>query len=271
MTQSTLAPNKIEDLLQIMARLRSPEGGCAWDLAQTFQSIAPYTLEEAYEVADAISRGDLNDLRDELGDLLLQVVFHAQMAKDQGAFEFPDVVQAICEKMLRRHPHVFGDEQSRAQGIIPGKWDEIKAAEKAAQGKSANKHLLEEVPLALPALTRAVKLQAKAAKVGFDWPNVSHVVEKLNEEMLELATEISSGGTKDRLEDELGDMLFVYANLARHLQIDPEAALRRANEKFCRRFGRIEDKLEADGRRPEESNLEEMDRLWDEAKHEERS
>lgn len=270
MTETKLHPRRIESLLAIMAKLRSPDGGCPWDLKQDFASIAPYTLEEAYEVADAIERHDMSDLREELGDLLLQVAFHAQMAKEEGAFEFDDVVQAICEKMLRRHPHVFGDETARSAGEVKGRWDEIKAEEKAAKGKPAQPHILDDVPLALPALARAVKLQHRAAKVGFDWPDISQVVDKLNEEMLELAAEISKGGDQDRLEDELGDMLFVYANLARHLKIDPEAALRRANAKFCRRFGKIEDKLKAEGRTPEQSDLEEMDRLWNEAKLEER-
>jgi len=271
MTETKLDPRHIKSLLAIMAKLRSPEGGCPWDLKQNFDTIAPYTLEEAYEVADAIERRDMDDLREELGDLLLQVAFHAQMAHEQGAFEFADVVEAICDKMIRRHPHVFGDEKARSAGEVKGRWDEIKAAEKTAKGKAAQAHILDEVPLALPALARAVKLQHRAAKVGFDWPDISQVVEKLNEEMLELATEISNGGDHDRLEDELGDMLFVYANLARHLKIDPEAALRRANAKFCRRFGKIEDKLKALGRTPEQSDLNEMDQLWNEAKHEERS
>jgi tetrapyrrole methylase family protein/MazG family protein/ATP diphosphatase len=267
------APKKldhIETLLAIMARLRSPEIGCPWDLEQDFASIAPYTIEEAYEVADAIEQGDMNELRDELGDLLLQVVFHAQMAKESGAFHFDDVVRAICEKMIRRHPHVFGDEGARSAGTVKGRWEEIKAEEKRAKGKAQEQSLLDEIPLALPALTRALKLQQRAASVGFDWPSTDNVLDKLNEEMLELSHELAKGGDKDRLEDEFGDILFVYANLARHLKIDPEAALRRTNAKFRRRFGRIEEKLAAQGRDLTQSNLEEMDAMWNEAKQEER-
>ena len=260
---------RIETLLAIMARLRDPDGGCPWDLEQDFASIAPYTIEEAYEVADAIERGDRDELKDELGDLLLQVVFHARMAEEEGSFAFADVVRAICEKMIRRHPHVFGDEGERSAGEVKGRWEEIKAEEKAAKGaKQAS--ILDDVPLALPALMRAIKLQNRAARVGFDWPDTSQVIDKLNEEMLELSAELAKGGDADRLEDEMGDLLFVYANLARHLKVDPEAALRRANAKFRRRFGRIEEKLAADGRKPEDSTLEEMDALWNEAKAEER-
>ncbi|MCE9649266.1 MAG: nucleoside triphosphate pyrophosphohydrolase [Parvibaculum sp.] len=261
---------RIEALLRIMAKLRSPDGGCPWDLEQNFASIAPYTIEEAYEVADAIESGDMDELRDELGDLLLQVVFHAQMAEEAGAFGFGDVVRAICEKMIRRHPHVFGDEEARSAGAVSGRWDEIKAEEKAAKGKPAKASLLDDVPLALPALARAVKLQTRAARVGFDWPSTAEVLDKLNEEMLELSHEVAKGGDHDRLEDELGDMLFVYANLARHLKVDPEAALRRANAKFRRRFGRIEEMLAAQGREPSQSSLEEMDAMWNAAKAEER-
>ncbi len=260
---------KIETLLAIMAKLRDPDGGCPWDLEQDFASIAPYTIEEAYEVADAIERGDMEELRDELGDLLLQVVFHAQMASEQGAFDFSAVVRAICEKMIRRHPHVFGSEDERSAGEVKTRWEEIKAAEKAAKG-TVQTSILDDVPLALPALTRAVKLQNRAARVGFDWPDTSQVIDKLNEEMLELSAEVAKGGDADRLEDEMGDLLFVYANLARHMKIDPEAALRRANAKFRRRFGRIEEKLAAEDRKPEGSTLEEMDALWNEAKREER-
>jgi tetrapyrrole methylase family protein/MazG family protein/ATP diphosphatase len=262
--------NRIDALLAIMAQLRNPDGGCPWDLEQNFATIAPYTIEEAYEVADAIQLGDMNELRDELGDLLLQVVFHAQMAKEAGKFSFQDVVQAICEKMIRRHPHVFGDAEARSAGDVSGRWEEIKAEERAAKNKATKQSLLDEVPLALPALTRALKLQKRAASVGFDWPSTDNVLDKLNEEMLELSVELAKGGNKDRLEDEFGDILFVYANLARHLDIDPEAALRRTNAKFRRRFGRIEEKLAAQGRQLTQSNLEEMDAMWNEAKREER-
>ncbi|MBX3507227.1 MAG: nucleoside triphosphate pyrophosphohydrolase [Parvibaculum sp.] len=264
-----MSERAIDRLLAIMARLRDPNGGCPWDLEQDFASIAPYTIEEAYEVADAIERGDLDDLKDELGDLLLQVVFHSRMAEEAGHFAFDDVAEAISGKMVRRHPHVFGDEGERSAGEVKTRWEEIKAEEKAAKG-AAPASILDDVPLALPALTRAVKLQNRAARVGFDWPDTSLVVDKLNEEMLELSAEIAKGGEPDRLEDEMGDLLFVYANLARHLKVDPEAALRRANAKFRRRFGRIEEKLAAMGKRPEDSSLEEMDALWNEAKREER-
>ncbi|WP_293329188.1 nucleoside triphosphate pyrophosphohydrolase [Parvibaculum sp.] len=269
MAADTLDLSRIDALLAIMARLRDPDGGCPWDLEQDFSTIAPYTIEEAYEVADAIEQGDMAELRDELGDLLFQVAFHARMAEEQDAFAFGDVVQAICEKMIRRHPHVFGDEEQREAGAVKGRWEEIKAQEKAAKPKKTES-ILDDVPLSLPGLTRAVKLQNRAARVGFDWPDTSLVIDKLNEEMLELSAEVAKGGDADRLEDEMGDLLFVYANLARHLKVDPEKALRRANAKFRRRFGRIEEKLAAQGRTPEDSNLEEMDALWDEAKAEER-
>lgn len=269
MSADTPDLSRIDALLAIMARLRDPDGGCPWDLEQDFSTIAPYTIEEAYEVADAIEQGDMAELRDELGDLLFQVAFHARMAQEQDAFAFGDVVRAICEKMIRRHPHVFGDEEQREAGALKGRWEEIKAAERAEkQQKPAS--ILDDVPLSLPALARAVKLQNRAARVGFDWPDTSLVIDKLNEEMLELSAEVAKGGDADRLEDEMGDLLFVYANLARHLKVDPEKALRRANAKFRRRFGRIEEKLAAQGRKPEDSNLEEMDALWDEAKAEER-
>lgn len=264
-----MSERAIDRLLAIMARLRDPDGGCPWDLEQDFASIAPYTIEEAYEVADAIERGDMDELKDELGDLLLQVVFHARMAEEAGLFAFDDVADAISEKMTRRHPHVFGGEGERNASEVKTRWEEIKAEEKAAKGVPAAS-ILDDVPLALPALTRAVKLQNRAARVGFDWPDTSHVVDKLNEEMLELSAEIAKGGDPDRLEDEMGDLLFVYSNLARHMKIDPEAALRRANAKFRRRFGRIEERLADMGKRPEESSLEEMDALWNDAKREER-
>ena len=269
MSADTPDLSRTDALLAIMARLRDPEGGCPWDLEQNFETIAPYTIEEAYEVADAIEQGDMAELRDELGDLLFQVVFHARMAEELKAFDFNDVVRAICEKMIRRHPHVFGDEEQREAGAVKGRWEEIKAEEKAAKQKKLES-ILDDVPLSLPALTRAVKLQNRAARVGFDWPDTSLVIDKLNEEMLELSTELAQGGDADRIEDEMGDLLFVYANLARHLKVDPEKALRRANAKFRRRFGRIEEKLAAEGRKPEDSTLEEMDALWDEAKREER-
>jgi nucleoside triphosphate diphosphatase len=275
----------IARLLDVMATLRSPEG-CPWDRAQTFDTIAPYTIEEAYEVADAIARADLTDLKDELGDLLLQVVYHARIAEEVGAFSFADVALAITGKMIRRHPHVFGSQEERAAGASPGFWERIKVEERAAKvaerarlgrdGQGAgpldpeNSGLLANVPVGLPGLTRAIKLQDKAASVGFDWPSVAPVLEKIEEEIGELK-EVLGGGDADRIEDEFGDLLFVMANLARHLKLDPEAALRRANGKFTRRFAHIERALTAEGRTPAQSNLAEMDQLWDAAKALERA
>ncbi|MDF1686151.1 MAG: nucleoside triphosphate pyrophosphohydrolase [Parvibaculaceae bacterium] len=271
----------IHALLAVMAQLRNPDGGCPWDLEQDFNSIAPYTLEEAYEVVDAIERHNLVDLREELGDLLLQVVFHAQMASEQQAFDFSDVVQGIVEKMIRRHPHVFGDEESKTAGAVAGRWDQIKEQEKAEKLKAtlnageqapAPESLLDDVPVVLPGLTQAVKLQKKAAKVGFDWPDTSQVIDKLNEEMLELSQEVThEPRDTSKIEDELGDILFVYANLARHLGVDPEAAIRRTNQKFRRRFGRIEELLSTEGKEFDEMDLAGLDKLWDQAKKEERS
>lgn len=271
----------IHALLAVMAQLRNPDGGCPWDLEQDFNSIAPYTLEEAYEVVDAIERHNLVDLREELGDLLLQVVFHAQMAAEQQAFDFSDVVQGIVEKMIRRHPHVFGDENSKTAGAVAGRWDQIKEQEKAEKLKAslnageqapASESLLDDVPVVLPGLTQAVKLQKKAAKVGFDWPDTSQVIDKLNEEMLELSQEVThEPRDTSKIEDELGDILFVYANLARHLGVDPEAAIRRTNQKFRRRFGRIEELLSTEGKEFDEMDLAGLDKLWDQAKKEERS
>ncbi len=253
----------IDRLLAIMARLRDPADGCAWDLEQTFATIAPYTVEEAYEVADAIERGDLSDLREELGDLLLQVVFHSRMAQEQGAFAFDDVADAISEKMIRRHPHIFGAEDQRTSGEQTEAWEVIKAQERAAKGKNAS--LLDDVPTGLPAMTRAVKLTARAARVGFDWPDHVMVLAKLREETAELEAEIASGD-RARMRDELGDMLFVLANLARKLDIEPEDALRSTNAKFARRFQFIEQALAAQGKTADQSDLAEMDALWDAAK-----
>jgi ATP diphosphatase len=318
------SPRKsLADLLAVMAALRTPGTGCPWDLAQTFATIAPYTIEEAYEVADAIVRDDMAGLKDELGDLLLQVTYHARLAEEQGAFTFADVVDAITRKMLRRHPHVFGSAAQRAAGAAPGFWERIKAEEKAAKAPSprlreegrgegppqtaaqvpaphpnplpvpeeawgegmspptpnpsppggGRESVLDGIPLALPALTRALKLQAKAARVGFDWPSLVPVFDKLEEELRELEEAVTAGNGEpdtDKIGEELGDVLFVLANVARHLKIDPEAALRATNQKFIRRFHRIEERLAADGRTPGQSSLTEMDRLWDEAKAEER-
>ncbi len=251
-------------LLEIMAQLRDPQSGCPWDLEQTFASIAPYTLEEAYEVVDAIERGDLSDLREELGDLLLQVVFHSRMAQEKGAFDFDDVANAISDKMIRRHPHVFGDAQYGDSDRKDAVWEGLKAQERAAKGAD-RAGVLDDVPAALPALLRAAKLTKRAARVGFDWPDFTFVFDKLREEMAELEVEIAAGEL-DKARAEFGDVLFVCANLARKLDIDPEDALRRSNAKFIRRFGFIERELAARGKRPEQSTLAEMDALWDEAK-----
>jgi ATP diphosphatase len=270
----------IARLLDIMAALRTPETGCPWDLEQDFASIAPYTLEEAYEVVDAIERGDLADLRDELGDLLLQVVFHARMAEEQGVFAFPDVVEAITRKLIRRHPHVFGEAKDLAPEQVKALWDEIKQAEKNERrferkemGLPPEPHtsgFLSGIPTALPALTRAQKLTTKAAKVGFDWPDAGQVIDKIHEE-LEEVKEASSSGNRDRIEDEIGDLLFSVTNLARHFSIDPETALRRTNAKFESRFGAVENALKQQGRALNEATLAEMEELWVHAKLAERN
>ena len=252
-------------LLEIMRRLRDPATGCPWDIAQDFASIAPYTLEEAHEVADAIERQAWEELPGELGDLLFQVVFHAQMATDQGRFGFDDVVRAIADKMVARHPHVFGSEsrdKTPEQQTLD--WEKIKAAERGPA------RVLDGVALGLPALTRAVKLQKRAARVGFDWPSTDEVVAKIAEEAAELV-EARDQLTAAEVTEEFGDLLFVMANLARHLEVDPEAALRAANAKFSRRFGRIEDWLAEAGRSPSDSDLAEMDALWNRAKAEEKA
>lgn len=259
----------LDDLIGIMARLRDKDTGCPWDAAQSFASIAPYTIEEAYEVADAIAREDLEALKDELGDLLLQVVYHAQMASEVDRFDFGDVVDAIARKMIRRHPHVFGDA-SRDEFLATDLWQRIKAEEKAARSAHSGSSRLDDVPLALPALSRAVKLQKRAAEVGFDWPSLGPVLDKADEEIAELKVAIGDRreGNQQRAKvaEEFGDLLFVMANVARHLKLDPEAALRQANAKFMRRFKSIEEALAKQGRKPEDATLEEMDALWDEAK-----
>ncbi|MFC7051336.1 nucleoside triphosphate pyrophosphohydrolase [Hansschlegelia quercus] len=265
----------IARLIEIMAALRTPVTGCPWDLEQTFASIAPFTIEEAYEVADAIARGDLVDLREELGDLLLQVVFHARMAEEQGAFAFPDVVEAINAKLIRRHPHIFGEARDLGPDEVKALWGAIKAQEKAeraaARGLPADapKSLLDGITPALPGLTRAIKLQEKAATVGFDWDDVALVVGKIREETDEVAEAVESGD-RDKIEDEIGDLLCAVANLARHVGVDPEAAIRRSNAKFERRFRFIEQALRSQGKTPADSDLEEMDGLWNEAKAAER-
>jgi ATP diphosphatase len=306
------AAMSLQRLIEIMAALRTPGTGCPWDLEQTFATIAPYTIEEAYEVADAIARGDLADLKDELGDLLLQVVYHARMAQEAGAFDFAGVADAVNAKMIRRHPHVFGSAEERSAGAQPDFWARIKAEERAAKAaerarlavrgqtpmqgsdpQSDPVSLLADVPVALPALTRAIKLQDKAARVGFDWPDLAPVFRKMKEEIAELeevafsvaasdtpagsrpeagvfdsASDTPAGSRPEAaaIEEELGDMLFVMANIARHLKLDPETALRKANDKFTRRFGYIEQRLAEMGKTPEQSSLQEMDALWDEVR-----
>ena len=264
------ASRDIARLIEIMAALRTPGTGCPWDLEQDFSTIAPYTLEEAYEVADAIVRGNLDDLREELGDLLLQVAFHARMAQEQGAFDFGDVVQGITEKLLRRHPHVFGDARGLTPDAVKSLWDRIKGEEKAARkGAPEPTGALVGVPVALPALTRALKLQQKAGKVGFDWNDPMAVLAKIREEADEIEDAIRSG-TRDDAAAEVGDLLFAVVNLARHLDADPEGILRATNQKFERRFASIERALAARGTAPETSTLAEMDALWDAAKAEEK-
>ncbi len=264
-------------LLAVMARLRTPETGCPWDLEQDFATIAPYTIEEAYEVAEAIAEGDMAALRDELGDLLFQVVFYARMAEEREIFDFDDVALEIAEKMIRRHPHVFTDEVERDVNRQKIAWETQKAEErarkaaaKAGEGGESRARALDGVSIGLPALTRAVKLQNRAARVGFDWPDKRPVLAKIDEELAELKVELDDGGSQERIAEEFGDFLFVIANLARHLKLDPEDCLRAANRKFSRRFAAVEDKLASDGgRTPADSNLAEMDSLWTAVKAEE--
>lgn len=259
----------LAELLRIMARLRDPDGGCPWDLEQTFATIAPYTIEEAYEVEDAIARDDLPALKDELGDLLLQVVFHARMAEEAGHFTFQDVAAGIADKMIRRHPHVFGDVDVKHADTVSANWESIKAAERAAKTESAVETglspVLAGVTNGLPALLRAVKLQNRAARVGFDWPDKRPVLAKIREELEELEVEIESGAS-GRTEEEFGDFLFVVANLARHLKLDPEASLRAANRKFERRFSQMESILNSEGKQLADCDLTAMDAAWDKAK-----
>jgi nucleoside triphosphate diphosphatase len=259
----------ISRLLEIMAALRTPGSGCPWDLEQDFRTIAPYTLEEAYEVADAIARNDLPALKDELGDLLLQVVFHARMAQEQGVFDFEDVVEALTAKLIRRHPHVFADADGKTADAVKDLWERIKAEEKAERGEKGADGTLAGVPVGLPALTRALKLQDKAGRVGFDWNNPRAVLAKIREEADEIEAELD-GANGNRMAAEVGDLLFAVVNLARHLGADPEGVLRETNHKFERRFASIERALAARGRTPKEATLSEMDALWDEAKTAER-
>lgn len=276
--RSMKADRDIAGLIAIMAALRTPGTGCPWDLEQDFASIAPYTIEEAYEVADAIQRGDWLDLKDELGDLLLQVVFHARIAQEQGTFTFDDVVEAISSKMIRRHPHVFGERRNWTPDEVKASWNHIKldekaerkAARQAAGGTTEPTGLLSDVPAVMPPLARAVKLQETAGTVGFDWNNPKSVLAKMREELDEIEAALEAGD-KAQMSDEIGDMLFAVSNLARHLQIDPDMALSGTNAKFIRRFTYIEAQLAAKGRTLSSSSLSEMDELWDEAKRLERS
>ncbi|GAB2788716.1 nucleoside triphosphate pyrophosphohydrolase [Dyella kyungheensis] len=254
------------DLLAIMARLRDPQNGCPWDVQQDFSTIAPYTIEEAYEVADAIDRQDWPDLRDELGDLLLQVVFHAQMAKEAGLFEFADVAHAISDKMIRRHPHVFGNESYDDLDAQKQAWEDIKAAERAAKGEQHDDSALAGVSRGLPEWKRALKLQERAAKVGFDWPDEQPVLDKLLEEVEEVRAEFANGRDKQRLQDEIGDVLFVMVNLARHAGVDFSQALRHANSKFERRFRHMERIAHTDGKPLPEQDLASQEALWQRAK-----
>ncbi len=271
MERLTVPLMSLKRLVAIMKRLRDPVAGCEWDRQQSFASIAPYTIEEAYEVADAIERRDLPDLRDELGDLLLQVAFHAQMAAEEGAFDFGGVVEAITSKLIRRHPHVFGDTPSRDPAAIKRAWDEIKAGEQVARrevrGETSDQSpgLLDDVPAAIPALSRAEKLTRRAAKVGFDWPETKQVVAKIREELAEVEEAIDAGRKAD-IEDEIGDLLFSVANLARHCDVDAEAALRGTNSKFLRRFRFIENALSESGLDIENCSLDDMEALWVDAK-----
>lgn len=271
---SPIAPSRdIARLIEIMAALRTPETGCPWDLKQDFGTIAPYTIEEACEVADAIARGDLDDLKDELGDLLLQVVFHARMAQEQGAFAFGDVVQAITEKLIRRHPHVFDDTRDLTPDEVKGLWDRIKAQEKAERrrrrGEDDEAGALAGVPATLPAAIRALKLQQKASRVGFDWNDPRAVLAKIREEADEIEAALDAKD-KDAAAGEVGDLMFALVNLARHLDVDPDAALRGTNLKFERRFAAIEAALSRAGKTPSDATLAEMDALWDQAKADER-
>lgn len=259
----------INRLLNIMARLRDAETGCAWDLEQSFATIAPYTIEEAYEVADAIERADMADLKDELGDLLFQVVFHARMAEESGEFAFDDVVTAVCDKMVRRHPHVFADANYRSSHEQTMAWEAQKALERSDKAKGAAR-TLSGVTATLPAITRAVKLTKRAARVGFDWEHTEDIIAKLHEELAELQAEITRRD-HDKMHEEMGDLLFVCANLARKLDLDPEACLRSANAKFESRFNYIEDTLKRQGRNLEEADLGTMEDLWNMAKREEKA
>ena len=258
--------SKLNELLLIMEKLRTPETGCPWDLKQNFKSIAAYTIEEAYEVVDAIEREDTDDLKDELGDLLLQVVFHARMAEEAGLFNFDDVANAVSEKMIRRHPHVFGDEANKTADDVKNSWEEIKAEEKRAKTEDETTSLLDDIPNPLPGMSRAVKLQKRAARIGFDWPDMQQVFDKLDEELGELRAEIDQNGSSERQLDEMGDVMFVIANLARHLKIDPEQAARAGNQKFTRRFNDMEAQAKTLNKDMHDLTLAELETMWQTAK-----
>lgn len=256
----------IDRLLSVMERLRNPETGCPWDAQQTFATVLPYTLEEAYEVAEAIEANDMAALKDELGDLLFQVIFHSRMAEEQGAFAFEDVAAASANKMVRRHPHVFGDVSFENQDQQNAAWEAAKAAERAEKADQPRLGVLDGVSVALPAITRATKLQARAARVGFDWPKAEQILDKIAEETEEVREELKKNASLERIEDEIGDLFFACINLARKLSINPESALRRCNRKFERRFRFIENELEKGGRSVSDADLAEMEALWDAAK-----
>jgi nucleoside triphosphate diphosphatase len=261
----------IERLMEVMARLRDPVHGCPWDLEQTFQTLVPFTIEEAYEVAEAVEHGDLDELQNELGDLLFQVVFYARIASEEGHFEFRDVVDGIVEKMVRRHPHVFGEERIATAADQTAAWERHKAAERRSKAEAAGRvaSLLDGVSRSLPALTRSRKLQKRAAQAGFDWPSAEAVADKVEEELGEIRAAMVGGAPPERLSEEMGDLLFSCVNLARHLRVEPESALRAGNRKFERRFRRMEALLAELGRPPEDASLQELDALWDKAKAEE--
>ena len=268
-TPESLPKEPLPRLLAVMAWLRDRQHGCPWDIDQTFRTIAPYTIEEAYEVADAIARDDMPALKEELGDLLLQVVYHSQIAREAGSFGFDDVAAAIADKMVDRHPHVFGDLDIRTADAQTVSWEARKAAERAAKGTAggSTSGALDGVALALPALMRAEKIQKRAARVGFDWTTIGPVIDKIEEELRELRTELEAGKIEQaKVADELGDVLFAVANLARHCKVDPEVALRATNDKFEKRFRHIERRLAETGRKPADASLEEMEALWQEAK-----
>ena len=261
---------QLERLLQIMARLRDPDRGCPWDRRQDFETIAPHTLEEAYEVVDAIERGHFGDLREELGDLLFQVVFHAQMARERGLFDLQDIAETLSDKLVRRHPHVFGEARYRDEAQLHEAWEAEKARERADRAEDTGPpSVMAGIARALPELSRAAKLQRRASRVGFDWPEAPETVFKIEEELAELQEAMAEGGARHRLGEEAGDLLFAVVNLVRHLDLDPEQALRRANQKFERRFRAMEAHLAAQGRRPEQCELEELDALWEAVKREE--